>query len=473
MQGVSINIFIKSGKNKNKELGQIFHAGLQGKRELKYDLLNQNSLKSVKWNLLEVQSPNYFFVKKDFVESKEEVFRIDELFQFYNSGLTTEFDELAIQETKAKSELVLNALQTKNAMEVERTFQLGINKVSKIENSIKDISSNHANIKSIYYRPFDYKYAIYTGKTNGLMGRPRNDLMQHFFSDNVGIVIGRQGQAVGSMEWNVITITNTIVDCNIFYRGRGTVFPLYVYNKSKQQQSIDEKVRTPNLNAAIVKKFADNLSLTFTPEKELESEVCFANNSELRPEYRQSFAPIDLLDYIYAVLHSPTYREKYKEFLKIDFPRIPFPKDAKFFWQLVQLGGELRQVHLLESPVVDDYITGYPIDGDNLVIKVRFEPNYEIIEGDTVIRMEPLYEMGRVYINETQFFQKVPKVAWEFYIGGYQPAQKWLKDRKGRKLEFDDILHYQKIIIALFETDRLMREIDKVGVEQKEENKKM
>ncbi|MGI8637364.1 MAG: type ISP restriction/modification enzyme [Segetibacter sp.] len=191
----------------------------------------------------------------------------------------------------------------------------------------------------------------------------------------------------------------------------------------------------------------------------------FANSAEVRPEYKLTFAPIDLLDYIYAVLHSPTYREKYKEFLKIDFPRIPFPKDAKFFWQLVQLGGELRQIHLLESPVVDDYITGYPIDGDNLVTKVRFEPNCEIIESDTVIHMEPLYEMGRVYINETQFFQKVPKVAWEFYIGGYQPAQKWLKDRKGRKLKFDDILHYQKIIIALFETDRLMRDIDKVGVE--------
>ncbi len=156
-----------------------------------------------------------------------------------------------------------------------------------------------------------------------------------------------------------------------------------------------------------------------------------------------NFAPIDILDYIYAVLHSPTYREKYKEFLKIDFPRVPYPKDSAIFWKLVKLGGEIRQIHLLESAVVEKYITQYPIDGDNLVIKAK-------------------YESSKVYINDTQYFANVPEVAWNFYIGGYQPAQKWLKDSKDRKLEFEDILHYQKIIVALMETDRLMKEIDKI-----------
>ena len=146
------------------------------------------------------------------------------------------------------------------------------------------------------------------------------------------------------------------------------------------------------------------------------------------------------------MLHSPAYREKYKEFLKIDFPRVPYPKDAAAFWQLVKLGGELRQIHLLESPAVNEYITQYPIDGDNVVAK-------------------PKYENRKVFINDTQYFDGVPEVAWNFYIGGYQPAQKWLKDRKGRKLEFEDILHYQKIIVALTETDRLMKEVDEVGEE--------
>ena len=167
------------------------------------------------------------------------------------------------------------------------------------------------------------------------------------------------------------------------------------------------------------------------------------------------FAPIDILDYIYAVLHSPTYREKYKEFLKIDFPRVPYPKDKDTFWQLVKLGGEIRQLHLLESPIVEEYITQYPEDGDNVVTKPHYFP---IPQNEKTGDLQ-----GNVFINETQYFAYVPLKAWEFYIGGYQPAQKWLKDRKDRKLEFDDILHYQKIIVALSETDRLMKEIDSVA----------
>ncbi len=145
-------------------------------------------------------------------------------------------------------------------------------------------------------------------------------------------------------------------------------------------------------------------------------------------------------------MHSPSYRAKYKEFLKIDFPRVPYPKDKETFWKLVKLGGELRQIHLLESPVVEKFITTYPNDGTNQVVKLT-------------------YEDGKVRINEQQYFDHVPSVAWNFYIGGYQPAQKWLKDRKGRTLSFDDIMHYQKIIVALTETDRIMKEIDGIEIE--------
>ena len=125
---------------------------------------------------------------------------------------------------------------------------------------------------------------------------------------------------------------------------------------------------------------------------------------------------------------------------------MPYPKDKETFWQLVNFGSQIRKIHLLESPAVEKYITQYPIDGDNIVTKLR-------------------YQGGKVYINETQYFNNVPQTAWEFYIGGYQPVQKWLKDRKDRKLEFDDILHYQKIIVALTETDRLMNEINKIDIE--------
>ncbi len=276
--------------------------------------------------------------------------------------------------------------------------------------------------------------------------------MIHFNGhENLGIILGRQGQVIGHMQWNLVFCINSLADYNIFYRGGGYVFPLYLYPNNNGQQTIGQTTeRTSNLDTEIVKQIADKLGLTFTNEKETT---------------KNTFAPIDILDYIYAVLHSPTYREKYKEFLKIDFPRVPYPKDKDIFWQLVKLGGAIRQIHLLESLTEQKFITQYPIDGDHIVTKIHFEENYEIIDGNNVIYLDPLYQMGRVYINDTQYFQMVPKVAWEFYIGGYQPAQKWLKDRKDRKLEFDDILHYQKVIVALSETDRLMKEIDKIVIE--------
>jgi len=154
--------------------------------------------------------------------------------------------------------------------------------------------------------------------------------------------------------------------------------------------------------------------------------------------------PEDIFDYIYAVLHSPSYREKYKEFLKIDFPRVPYPKDKKQFAALVALGTELRELHLLESPKVRKYITSYPESGSNVVEKIARKGN-------------------KVYINAEQYFGGVPEVAWNFYVGGYQPAQKWLKDRKGRELTSEDITHYQRIIVALLETNRIMREVDTVA----------
>jgi len=178
-----------------------------------------------------------------------------------------------------------------------------------------------------------------------------------------------------------------------------------------------------------VNKIAENLKLKFTFEK---------------IENKNTFAPIDIFDYIYAILHSPSFREKYKEFLKIDFPRIPFPKNTKIFWHLVKLGSELRTIHLLENPIVRKYVTSYPVSGSNIVEK-------------------PEYKDGKVFINKEQYFDEVSEIAWSFYIGGYQPAQKWLKYRKGRELSVEDIFHYQKIIVALTETDRIMREIDKAA----------
>ena len=456
MQGVSINIMVKTGNKKSDELGAVQHFDLYGKREGKYNFLEVNSLNSIKWNDLQPDSPNFFLVKKSFEGGSEyeNGFKIDELFRVNGNGIKFRKDNLLVKNMYSKGDVIqmlydmnhLNDAQLYLKYNFESTPDWNLSEKRQLfkENDIK-------NIIKIDYRQFDYRYTYYPLDTINqiiVRGDSRRALMSNLTkTDNFGLVIGRQGQAVGSMMWNVIFISKFPTDMNIFYRGGGINFPLYIYLETKGELSIGQEIgRTPNLNKEIVQQIAERLGISFVAEKETTESVCFANSEEVRPAFKQTFAPIDILDYIYAVLHSPTYREKYKEFLKIDFPRVPYPKDTETFWQLVKLGGELRQIHLLESPVVERYITQYPEDGNNTVEKVK-------------------YEEGKVWINGTQYFENVPDTAWNFYIGGYQPAQKWLKDRKDRTLSYEDIFHYQKIIVALTETDRLMKEIDSVEIE--------
>lgn len=415
-QGVSINIFVKTGKKRDNELGDVFYFDLFGKREMKYDFLIKQSLATIEYKRLSNLSPNYYFVNKDFEEQMDyEIgFRLNDLFQTNNVGIVTSKDLIFINERQ--NDLIKN---------VEDFF-----KIQADTNLIKPIS----------YRPFDNKLIYYDTKR---LERAREKLMQNFLiGENIGLVASRQ--CVGN--WQYIFISKLIGEFNLTGTagryGAGNYFPLYCYLKNNEQQTFEyTEERTPNLNPEIVKKITESIGLTFTKEKETTE---------------NTFAPIDLLDYIYAVLHSPTYREKYKEFLKIDFPRVPYPKDQQTFWQLVKLGGELRQIHLLESPTVNKPITSYPVDGNNRVENIKTVPINETSVPDVYVR---------AYINSTQYFDRIPAVAWNFHIGGYQPAQKWLKDRKDRQLEFDDILHYQKIIVALTETERLMKEIDQISIE--------
>jgi len=462
MQGVSINLFIKTGKKKKNELASVLHFDLQGKRDFKYEFLNNNTLGLIDWTEINPNEPNYFLVKKDFDISSEyeKGFRIDELFSKNASGITSERDNLTVHFEESKLQNVIEDFKIMESEEIRNKYsEKPDGRDWKMITAKHDVINNKGKTYPINYRPFDIRRTYYTGKSKGFMSYPRYDLMKHLLLPNITLIIGRQGQAVGSMPWNVITITNTIVDSNIFYRGRGTVFPLYLYPDSNVQQTISVAAeRTPNLNLAIVNEMAEKLGLVFVPES---VETLHATSLQETP--RTTFAPIDILDYIYAVLHSPTYREKYKEFLKIDFPRVPYPcrdgaRTVSTFWQLVKLGGELRQIHLLESVEgtsrdLSVPITQYPEDGDNVVRKPR---TVETLHATSLLN---------VYINDTQYFANVPEVAWNFYIGGYQPAQKWLKDRKERTLEFDDILHYQKIIVALTETDRIMKEIDGIEIE--------
>jgi len=430
MQGVSINLFIKTGKKTSNELGKVFHYDLYGKREFKYNFLLENSLKSVEYKELLNIGPNFFFANKEFEEQKNysKGFAVNEMFSRILLGPNSHRDDFAISfDEKTSYQRIKDLLNPElSDDDVRRKYNLVDNRDWKF-NLKRKLVPKHERPTTCLYRPFDFRQMLY-GDYAFDYHRPQvNNNLLH--NNNYGFVTTRQTKEIFS-----VFITNKPLGQHKIatpYDG-SYIAPLYLYPETNGQQTIELAIkRTPNINANILRQISEKLCLTFINEKESTIET---------------FAPIDILDYIYAVLHSPTYREKYKEFLKIDFPRVPYPKDQKTFWQLVKFGGELRQIHLLESPVVNKYITQYPVDGDNTVGKLK-------------------YQDEKVWINEDQYFDKVPEVAWNFYIGGYQPAQKWLKDRKDRTLEFDDILHYQKIIVALTETDRIMNEIDGIEIE--------
>jgi len=255
------------------------------------------------------------------------------------------------------------------------------------------------------YRPFDMRWIEYNLKK---VVRHRFSIMKNILKDNLALCLMRQ--FFQDVDYCHVLASCFLIDERTMYSNRGGtyLFPLYLYT--------EDGLRVPNLKKGVVAGI-ERIVGKVTPE--------------------------DIFDYIYAVLHSPSYRETYKEFLKIDFPRVPYPKDQKTFKALVVLGAELRSLHLLESPKVNQFITTYPVAGSDIVEKV-------------------LYKNRQVFINQDQYFGNVPESAWNFYIGGYQPAQKWLKDRKGRTLINADIEHYQKIIVALTETERIMQEIDRI-----------
>lgn len=262
--------------------------------------------------------------------------------------------------------------------------------------SIKPFEENNQHYT---YRSLDNRFINYD---LGKVLRHRFSKVKHMLHDNLSLLTTRQ---LSSTTFQHVFISDYLGDIGVLSsrtKESAYIFPLYLYS--------EDGTKTPNLNTEIVNKIEDMVGKT-TPE--------------------------DIFDYIYAVLHSPKYREKYKEFLKIDFPRIPYPKDKESYKNLVKIGKELRELHLMESPKLDKNNITYPISGTGEVTKVEYKDN-------------------KVYINSEQYFGNVPEIAWNFYIGGYQPAQKWLKDRKGRILSNEEIDHYAKIVAVLMETDRIM-----------------
>ncbi|MCT7470610.1 N-6 DNA methylase [Aliarcobacter cryaerophilus] len=451
MQGVSINIFIKK-KQKSKKLADVYHYDLYGKRDFKYSFLDDNSLKTVKWDKLDYGEPNYFFVKKNFTEIKEyeKGFKLDELFLNNGTGFETQQDDLVI---------------SIDEYEIDNKKQELDNIVLKNEKIIRIISDiKNATIEKVLFKLFDYRYSLYSKNSSGVMGRPKYELLKNMLKENFALLTTR----LGTDGFTIFISNLPTAHKSATAYDKTVCFPLYLY--PDENSLTNEPV--PNFNMDIIKDIEKSLNLNFgnwtlvqslekiggtevplPKEKAGGTEVLLPKEKAGGTEVllpKKEFQALDLFDYIYAVLHSPSYREKYKEFLKIDFPRVPYPK-PETFWQLVSLGGKLRSLHLLEDTSLDERIIDIKGEGELLIKNSLNKKDFSIEDEKVELRL-----------NDEVSVVNIPLVAWEFYIGGYQPAQKWLKDRVGRVLNRADMKHYNRIINALCKTDLIMKKIDEV-----------
>lgn len=402
MQGVSIIVAISKNANK-KAPGRVYHAELYGSRSHKFESLNKNE---IEYTPLNCNAPNFFFVPKDDSLTHEYNSGVDlgQLFVNKSSGFRTGADGYEVAWDEAGIRNVVSDLISLTEQEFRDKYSLKDGRNHNYVGMRSDVDGKieEDRIIKFLYRPFDIRCTYYSWRSSGFVAWPRNQTMNNFVAKtNVGMVFTRLNRQL-SLGYSFVS--ELVADEHILDSASDStvIAPLYVY--------YPDGTKVANFNPDELKKFTGKIG---------------------------SQTPEDIFDYIYAVLYSPSYREKYKEFLKIGFPIIPIA-DIDTFNRLVPLGRRLRELHLMHADSASD--VHFPNAGTNIVEK-------------------PYFENNKVWINDDQFFDNVSELAWKYYIGGYQPAQKWLKERKGRTLSYDDIEHYRKIITILEETDRIMNEI--------------
>ncbi|MBP3228887.1 MAG: N-6 DNA methylase [Bacteroidaceae bacterium] len=420
MQGVSINLFVKTGRKEKGALGQVFHADLYGLREYKYEVLQNSALADIHFEEVAPKAPMYFFVPKDFALEEEynKGFAVNELFPLCLLGPNSHRDDFAVCFSQDEAQQHIDDFKNPaiSNEEIKSRYGLKDTRDWQVDAARKRIPANASPTKCLY-RPFDFRYMLY-GDYAFDYHRPQ--LNDNLLVDNVALIVTKQGRkGTSAFVASVPLGQHKIADS---YDG-SYAMPLYVLPSDEGQSMLEGTGQSlvPNFNSEVVQRIEKGLG--------------------------EKAEPQELFDYIYAVLHSPAYRARYKEFLKIDFPRIPYPADAPLYHRLAALGKRLRELHTgtaAEAPAADG--TTFPVAGSNTVEAVSYDD-----------------ARARVYINTEQYFGGVSPDVWQHYIGGYQPAQKWLKDRRARTLSFDDIRHYQHLLHALAATRQAMREIDETA----------
>lgn len=413
MQGVCVNIFVRKGGKKPTDAPALVHyAELRGTREMKFGFLESHDATSTDFQDVTPRAPMYFFTPKDYsgIEEYNQGFSVSELFANNSVCVVTTKDKFLVCDTPQDVRSRISNLISLPDDELRRKYGLRDTRNWTLQQAKNDVGADvdEDKILKYSYRPFDKRYLYYTGTTNGLVARPRGKVQKYLLrEENFALLSCRQ--SVG--EWSHVGISDSITDfCCLSNKTKECtyIFPLYIYDSETDERTANFSGKT---YAQISKK------LGFEPAAE------------------------DLFGYVYAVLHSPSYRKRNVEFLKNDFPRIPYISDTAEFRRLSALGRKLIELHLMQGADVWPTSAGFPAAGSNVVERYEYDG------------------AGRVYINDGQYFSGISAEAWNFLMGGYQPLQKWLKDRKGRTLSSADILHYERMVYAIDETIRIMSEI--------------
>ncbi len=425
-QGVAIGIFVKEPAKSGPPT--IHYTDMWGPREQKYRALSESDIATASWQELSPTAPYFFLVPKDFTLEDEYSlgWSIGEIFAVSQNGIKTDRDELFFDFDRHALEDRMRVFFSKSyGDDFKQQYRVFPSSSFDIEARREQTAFDSKNIRQCLYRPFDVRYLYYDPR---LTSRPAYKVMYHILTGkNMALLACRQQAELG---FHHVYCSNILTECcavSLKTREITSVFPIYLHPTEGEMEL--QKGRRPNLSPDFVKAVSEKLGLKFVEDG--------------RGDPEDTFGPEDIFSYAYAVFYSPTYRSRYTEFLKIDFPRLPLTSDKRLFRALAQRGAELVALHLMESLALNGLITKYPVPGSNAVEKVAYSESER-----------------RVYISKSQYFEGVPPEVWNFHIGGYQVCQKWLKDRKGRTLSFDDLMHYQKVVVALKETIRLMEEID-------------
>ena len=456
-QGTAIALFIKTKDTNSEDSKKVFHSELWGMRKEKYDWLLNNDINSTKWWEITPKSEFYLFVPRNerLLELYEKSPKITDIFPVNSVGIVTARDRFVIDtDLKALKRRIRMFCDEKIPDElIGEPYKLKDKANWKLRTAREKVRNDKDwgnSFVQILYRPFDIQWIFYH---DALVERSRRKVMRHMMQENLGLVTSRQTQS----EFRHIFITNKLVEFNLTGTagkyGSGYLFPLYLYPDPDQKDLFshlkESKERKPNISKKIF--------------------------SALSETYKTKPKPEDIFYYIYAVFYSNTYRTKYAEFLKTDFPRVPFTKDKRLFKKLAEYGKRLADLHLMPacaSPHLSACNAQAGADRqspelDSPVVKFQGTPACaeQSAAGRGNKRVDKIKydkEGKRVCINNDQYFEGVEENVWQYQIGGYQVCNKWLKDRKGKVLSLDDIKHYCKVATAIKHTINIQKSIDEI-----------